>query len=172
LAQLFRASELTSIYVPTPEDEAFRDLFEFESRSVTYQEYRHSIFETIERIARYDQEIESIVSQDRYAHIVKALQSLRGIALITAATIASEIGTIARFAHPSQFMSYCGLVPRERSSGGSRWQGGITKVGNAHLRRIVVESAWSYRHVPAVRDKMKKRLEGLSPTVQSISWKA
>lgn len=69
-------------------------------------------------------------------------------------------------------MSYCGLVPSEDSTGESRRQGKITKAGNAHLRRILVESAWSYRYSPAVRRKMRERINGLAPEVQSIAWEA
>ncbi|MNR35883.1 Transposase IS116/IS110/IS902 family protein [compost metagenome] len=69
-------------------------------------------------------------------------------------------------------MSYSGLVPSEKSSGGSRWQGGITKAGNAHIRRVLIEAAWNYRHSPAIRRGLRERLDGLSPTIQDISWQA
>lgn len=55
---------------------------------------------------------------------------------------------------------------------GSRWQGGITKVGNNHIRRVLVESAWSYRHTPGVRRRIREKLRGLSPEIQAISWEA
>jgi transposase len=69
-------------------------------------------------------------------------------------------------------MSYCGLVPSESSTGDSRWQGKITKAGNAHLRRVLVEAAWSYRYSPAVKRKMRERIAGLPPEVQAIAWEA
>lgn len=69
-------------------------------------------------------------------------------------------------------MSYCGLVPSESSSGNSQWRGRITKAGNAHLRRILVEAAWSYRYSPIVARKMRERTTGLPPEVQLISWTA
>jgi len=145
--------------------------FERDSQRVTFQEYRQSIRETKERIKRYDEEIEK-QAQTGHFPLVNAFQALRGIALVTAATLASEIGDISRFAHPRQLMSYAGVVPSENSSGNGRWQGKITKAGNAHLRRIIIEAAWSYQHVPGVRKALRDRLEGMSAEVQRISWTA
>lgn len=92
--------------------------------------------------------------------VIQALQTLRGVAEVTAATIVAEVSDFSRFRHPAQLMSYTGLVPREYSSGQGRWQGGLTETGNAHLRRVVVEAAWSYRHRPALKTNLKKRQEG------------
>lgn len=78
--------------------------------------------------------------------LIGALATLRGVQLITAATIVSEVGTLRRFASPRQLMGYTGLVPREHSSGSGVHRGAITKTGNAHLRRVLVEAAWAYRH--------------------------
>lgn len=221
LAQLWRAKELTVIYVPTPEDEALRDLvraredavedqnrsrqrlmkfllrhqlllpqgknpwsfaheewldtlrFERECEDIVFQEYRNNIREAAQRILRYEKEMEKQAISGCQSTMIKALQALRGVALITATTIAAELGDIAgRFPHPQLLMSYAGLVPSERSSGGSRWQGGITKAGNAHIRRVVIEAAWSYRHSPAIRRALRERLNGLSPEIQEISWNA
>ncbi|WP_410962501.1 transposase, partial [Salmonella sp. SAL4358] len=77
--------------------------------------------------------------------VIDALQSLRGIAKLTAVSVVAELGEISRFTHPRQLMGYSGLVPSERSSGQSTRRGGITKTGNAHLRRVLVEAAWAYR---------------------------
>lgn len=220
LAQLFRAGELTSIYIPTPQDEALRDLvraredakedmnrhkqrlgkfllrnqlsapngatpwthafevwldtlqFAEENHRFTFQEYRESIRETKERIKRYEKEIERQGEESHQAPLIQAFQALRGVAVLTAATLASEICTISRFPSASAFMSYCGLVPSERSSGESRWQGRLTKAGNAHLRRVLVEAAWSYRYSPAVKRKMRERVTGLPSEIQSIAWDA
>ena len=79
------------------------------------------------------------------APVVQALQALRGMALVTAATLIAELGDITRFANPRQLMAYLGLVPSEHSSGGTRRQGGITKAGNGAARRMLIEAAWSYR---------------------------
>jgi len=104
--------------------------------------------------------------------VIKALQALRGVAEVTAVTLVAEVGEFSRFRSPRQLMAYAGLVPREYSSGSRRWQGGITKAGNSHLRRVVVEAAWSYRYPPAVKGAVRQRLEGQAPSVQAISWKA
>jgi len=84
----------------------------------------------------------------------------------------AEVGEFSRFRSPRQLMAYAGLVPREYSSGSRRRQGGITKTGNAHLRRAVVEAAWSYRYPPAVKRAMRQRVEGQDASVQAVAWKA
>jgi transposase len=104
--------------------------------------------------------------------VIEALQGLRGIAKVSAATIVSEVGSLSRFRKPRQLMGYSGGVPREDSSGDRVRRGAITKTGNAHLRRIVGEAAWSYRHRPTVRGELLKRQAGLSEEVKAISWKA
>ncbi len=104
--------------------------------------------------------------------VIEALQGLRGIAKVSAATIVSEVGLLSRFRKPRQLMGYSGGVPREDSSGERVRRGSITKTGNAHLRRIVGEAAWSYRHRPTVRGELLKRQAGLSEEVKAISWKA
>lgn len=80
--------------------------------------------------------------------VINDLQALRGIADISAVIIAAELGQVSRFESARQLMCYCGAVPSEDSSGQRTRRGGITKTGNAHLRRIVVEAAWSYRRPP------------------------
>ena len=103
---------------------------------------------------------------------VKGLQAFRGIQLVTAATVAAELGDFARFAHPRQLMAYLGLVPSEHSSGASRRQGGITRAGNGHVRRVLVEAAWSYRMRPRLSKAIAARNEGVAPGVRTIAWKA
>lgn len=103
-----------------------------------FQEYVHAVTEAAERIARLEAAIREMVALWRLAPVVEALQSLRGIALIAAATLVAEIGAIERFAHPRNLMAYRGLVPSEHSSGQSRRQGAITKAGNSHARRLLI----------------------------------
>src|SRR5699024_5728316 len=104
--------------------------------------------------------------------VVEALMALRGISLVAAMTLLSELGDITRFDSPAQLMAYLGLVPSEHSSGGSKRQGGITKTGNSHARRILVESAWAYRF-PARKSKViQRRAEQTSHEVQAIAWQA
>jgi transposase len=100
------------------------------------------------------------------------LQTLRGVAEVIATSLVAEVGEFQRFRNPAQLMAYAGLVPREYSSGASRWQGGITKSGNAHLRRVLGEAAWCYRYKPAVKRAIKKRQEGQSPQIQDMAWRA
>ena len=104
--------------------------------------------------------------------VVAGLQALRGVAQLTAVTIVAELGQLSRFSNPRQLMGYTGLVPREHSSGAHIRRGAITKTGNAHLRRIVVEAAWAYRHRPAVGGQLRKRQQGLDPGVVEIAWNA
>jgi hypothetical protein len=88
--------------------------------------------------------------------------SMRSVKLITAATIVSELGDISRFENPRQLMAYAGMVPSEHSSGGNIRRGSITKTGNAHLRRVIVETAWHYRHAPG-----RERRPAQTPTRSS-----
>ena len=91
---------------------------------------------------------------------------------MTAVTVVSEVGELSRFERPKQLMSYSGMVSREESSGDIIRRGAITKTGNAHLRRVVVEAAWAYRYRPMVSPGLKKRQEGLSEEVKALAWKA
>jgi transposase len=91
---------------------------------------------------------------------------------ISAVTIAAELGQVSRFASARQLMGYCGAVPSEDSSGQRTRRGGITKTGNAHLRRIVVEAAWSYRRSPCIWYGLRRRQETISEEVKEIAWKA
>jgi transposase len=94
------------------------------------------------------------------------------VSLITAAITVAELGDIARFRHPKELMAYLGLVPSEHSSGESIKRGGITKTGNSHARRVLVESAWTYKHHARVTLPLIKRQEGLPKSICQISWKA
>ena len=105
--------------------------------------------------------------------VIQGLQALRGVAHISAVTIASELGNISsRFESARKLMGYCGVFPSEDSSGKRKRQGSITKAGNAHLRRIVVESAWCYRHRPSVGARLRGRQEGVPAEITEIAWKA
>ena len=104
--------------------------------------------------------------------MIRGLQALRGIAGISAVTIAAELGNISRFESARQLMGYSGTVPSENSSGKRQQRGSITKTGNAHLRRIAIEAAWSYRLRPAVGPGLRKRQEGVPEEIRQIAWKA
>lgn len=126
------------------------------------------------RVRRLDGELAAVVGQVPPAvrAVIEARQALRGVALLTAVTAAAEIGAFSRFARPRPLMAYSGLVPREHSSGGSVWWGGITKTGNTHLRRVVIEAAWHYRHGPALSASLRRRQAGQPPAVCAIAAQA
>lgn len=146
--------------------------FKYPSQSVAFQEYLQTLNEIEERVKRLEKEIENHATEGVHAPIIQALQCLRGVALITATSFVAEIGSFKRFRSPKQLMAYAGLVPSESSSGPLRKQGAITKTGNSHVRRLLIEASWSYRYQPVVKGKLKKRQEGQPGPVQTISWKA
>jgi transposase len=127
------------------------------------------------RVKRLEMAILELVKEvpEAMQQVIRGLQALRGVAHISAVTIAAELGNVTtRFESPRKLMGYCGVFPSEKSSGKRKRQGGITKCGNAHLRRIVMESAWCYRHWPRVGEKLRKRHGGVSTEILEIAWKA
>jgi transposase len=107
-------------------------------------DYLHAVQEASARVDRLTRDIEELVEEWALAPLVKSLQALRGVQLTTAVVIAAELDDLRRFATAPRLMAYLGLVPSEHSSGESQ-RGRITKTGNAHVRRALIESAWSYR---------------------------
>ena len=219
LVRLFRAGELTSIYVPTEEDEAIRDLVRcrddmrrlerkarqrllafllrhghrysgkrhwttdfykwlatikfFEpAQQITLQEYIDTVNDCSERVKRLTQHIQTHVEQWSRRPFVKAYQALRGVSLIIAATVVAEIGDMNRFENPKQLMAYLGLIPSENSSGSTVRRGSITKTGNSHVRRVLIEAGWSYRMPARKTIILLKRQQWLPKNVCDISWKA
>ena len=136
------------------------------------REYVHAIDEIEERLKRLEAEIHEQATASVHAPVIQALQALRGVGEVVAVTAVAEVGSFLRFARARQLMAYAGIVPSEYSSGARRRRGAITKTGNAHLRRVLVEAAWSYRHPPALKAKIRQRYEGQPPEVQRIAWKA
>lgn len=125
-----------------------------------------------ERVDRLVSAIIDAVPEWSLAKIVIALMAVRGIDLVAAVTIMAELGDLSRFASPRELMAFLGLVPSESSTGDSVKRGGITKAGNRRARRILVESAWSYRYPPRIsRDKLAKVAAAPEP-VRAIAWKA
>ena len=135
-------------------------------------ELRHHIRENDERLSRFDALIQECVETSVWKPVIQALQCLRGFQLITAATVRAELGENTRFVHPRQMMSYAGLVPGEYSSGTRVRRLGITKAGNAHLRRVLIQAAWQYRHQPRVGVRLAQRQKGQPKEVIAISWRA
>jgi transposase len=108
----------------------------------------------------------------RWMPVIKGLMTLRSIDFISALTIVAEIGDLRRFPHPRDLMSYLGLVPSEHSSGNSTRRGGLTKTGNTHVRRILIEAAWNYRLPARIGESLQPRLEGQPQRIIDIAWKA
>lgn len=219
LARLFRAGELTAIYVPDEEDEAVRDLVRARDRAmvdqrkarqrlkglllrlghrysgrgnwspahlrwlskiklshaaqqIAFQEYVEATTVATERLERLSKALEAALPAWKREPVVRALMSLRGVALINGMTLVAEAGDLTRFDSPSQLMNYFGLTPSEYSSGERRQQGGITKAGNGACRKALVEAAHHYRVAPRVGREMQLRQAGQAKEVRAIALKA
>jgi transposase len=214
LARLFRAGELTAIYVPDEEDEvrarerAMVDQRKARQRlkgfllrlgqrysgrgnwspahlrwlstiklshaaqQIAFQEYVEATTVATERLERLSKAMEAALPVWKREPVVRALMSLRGVALINGMTLVAEAGDLTRFDSPSQLMNYFGLTPSEYSSGERRQQGGITKAGNGACRRALVEAAHHYRMAPRVSREMQLRQAGQTKEVRAIAFKA
>ncbi len=148
--------------------------FEHPAQEATFLDYLHEVEHAAERVARLERAIDQAIETAplEMKAVIAGLQALRGIKVVSAATIVAEVGLLSRFARPKQLMGYSGMVSSEDSTGSSVRRGAIIKTGNAHLRRIVGEAAWAYQHRPALSALLKKRQEGLSEEVKEIAWKA
>ena len=150
--------------------------FEEAAQEATLAHYLGEVDHVSERIVKLEQAIDEAVKKApaEIRAVIEALQALRGVAQTTAATVVCELGSLSRFQSPRQLMGYSGLVPREYSSGNRTQRGGITKSGNAHLRRVLVESVWAYRHRPNVQGRVLRRQKALalSDEAKQIAWKA
>lgn len=219
LARLHRAGELTCVRVPTPEQEAVRDLIrvregtkddrrravqrlksfllrrgcryprKHQTWSLPYENWVGAISldqpcaqEALDHLitnvqtkhaelVSLDRRIEQIATTPSMVEPVARLRALKGIDTLTAATITAEVGDFAAFPRAASFMAMTGLVPSEYSSGAREQRGSITKVGNAHVRRVLVEAAWAYSHRPAVGAKLRRRQVDLPPELVAFSWK-
>jgi transposase len=145
--------------------------FERPEDQVVLDNYLLTIEQVEARIAALDQHIERVSQEDRYAMVVGALRSFRGIDTLTAMTLVAELHDFMRFDSARGLMAFLGLVPSEHSSGGKRSRGPITKAGNGHVRRLMIEAAWHYRHRPSVMS-LKKRRAGQPPQVVALADKA
>ena len=117
-------------------------------------------------------QIEAMLPDWTLAPVVAALQTMRGMALVNAATLIAELGDLSRFANPRQLMAYLGLVPSEHSSGASIRRGGITNAGNAAARRLLIEASWTYRFPARVSRELLLRQERQPKLIRDIAWKA
>lgn len=144
----------------------------YPAQQVALQEYIDAVHESIQRVERLIDQIRQLVTEWRLGPMVSALQAARGVSLVVAVTMLAELGDLNRFKAPSQLMAYLGLVPSEHSSGDSTKRGGITKTGNGHARKVLVEAAWSYRMQARVSRLLLKRQQNLPEQVCRIAWKA
>lgn len=219
LARLYRAGELTAIRVPTPDEEAVRDLvraredvrkdlmaarhrlskfllrhgrlytqgttwtqrywawvrpqtFAHPAARATFDHYLLQVHHLEERRRTLEAAITEVATSPAYRPAVDRLTCLRGISQLSAVTLVAELQDLRRFTHPRQLMAFVGLVPSERSSGLKERRGGITKTGNTHARRLLVEAAWSYRHPPALGPRARRLLPGQPAAVIALVKKA
>jgi transposase len=151
---------LSEVVCPTP------------AQQIVFQEYVRAVNEHTARLGRLERELQDQVQSWRLYPVVEALQALRGVQFTVAVTTVAELGDLTRFDNPRQLMKFLGLIPAEYSSGERRRQGPITKAGNTHARRALVEGAWSYRYPAKVSRHIQLRLEQQPKAIQDISWKA
>lgn len=148
--------------------------FEHLAVQATFVDYLHEVKHAVQRVGLLEAAIDEAVAAapPSIRALTTALQALRGIKSVSAATIVAEVGPPSRFTHPKQLMGYSGLVSSEHSTGLSIRRGAITKTGNAHLRRVLVQSAWAYQYRPSLSVELRRRQVGCSVEVREISWKA
>lgn len=219
LAQLYRAGDLTPVYIPAVDDEAIRDLsraredamldqkaarqrlksfllrhgMRYEglanwneahlrwlsqlimptpAQQIAFQEYVNTVTERTHRLERLERMLKEQVSGWHFAPVVQALQAMRGMRFINALTLVAELGDLTRFDHPRQLMCFLGLVPSQHSSGDRTRLGPITKSGNRHARRNLIEAAWAYRYRAKMSREIQLRQEKLPLKIRDIAWKA
>ena len=131
---------------------------EHAEEQLVVDDYLLAIEQVETRLAALDEQIEVLSRKDRYAQVVAALRCFRGIDTLTAMSLVSELHDFMRFDSARGLMAFLGLVPSEHSSGGKTSRGEITKAGNSHVRRLLIEAAWHYRHRPSVVSLRKRRV--------------
>ena len=141
-------------------------------QQIVFQEYIDTVRQQQQKVAALEREMAKAMEGWTLGPVAEGLMALRGCRLITAMTVVAELGDISRFETPRQLMKYLGLVPSEHSSGAKVQRGGITKTGNTHVRRILTESAWTYRFPARKTGPLQRRAEQTSEAVQAIAWKA
>ncbi len=219
LARLFRAGQLTAVRVPTPAEEAVRDLcraredmvidrtrarhrldkfllrhgriwrggsnwtvkheswvraqrFDESAMTYTFNHYLATLSAREAAVAAIEADLWPWTERAPFAELVSRFAAYRGITVLGALVLTSEVCDWRRFPAAGMFMSFTGLVPTEHSSGERQHRGGITHAGNTHLRTQLVESAWSYRARPQVGTVLAKRQHGVHPDTLARSWKA
>ena len=143
-----------------------------EAAALTCQQYVRRVEEAIARLRAVETDVLMMAATPAVQARVAPLRCYRGVDTISALTCVLELGDARRFRTARQVMAYTGLVPSEHSSGGSRRQGHVTKAGNAHLRRVLVEAAWHYRRPPLVSAALRQRQVGQPEAVIQHAWTA
>jgi transposase len=146
--------------------------FEQAVHHIVLEDYIAAVEAAQARRDRLTAQIEAMLADWTLAPVVAALQTMRGMALVNAATLIAELGDLSRFANPRQLMAYLGLVPSEHSSGASVKRGGLTKAGNSAARRLLIEAAWCYRFPARVSRELLLRQEEQPKPIREIAWKA
>jgi len=139
--------------------------FERDVDRIVFQDYLLAVEQHEDRVRALDDRLAEVADSDPYREPVARLRCFRGIDTVTAVALVAELHDVRRFRTAPQLMAYLGLVPSERSSGASSRRGGITRAGNGHVRRLLVEAAWHYRHRPAVGKALRARRRGQPPQV-------
>lgn len=139
--------------------------FERSADRVVFEDYLLAVEQQEARVAALDEQLAAVAQLEPYRAPVAHLRCFRGIDTVTALSLVAELHDVRRFTSAPRLMAYLGLVPSEHSSGGKRRQGSITRAGNTHVRRLLVETAWHYRHKPAVGVRLAKRRRGQPPAV-------
>ena len=151
---------LADVVCPTP------------AQQIVFQESVQTVNERQLRLERFERELLEQAKAWRMYPVVQAIQALRGVRFTVAITVIAELGDLTRFDLPRQLMAYLGVTPSEYSSGSKRRLGSITKTGNTHARRVLVEGAWAYRYPAKVSREIQRRQEDLPQPIQAIAWKA
>ena len=146
--------------------------FERDTDRTVFEDYLLAVEQVAARRTSLDQRIEEVCAMPGYHKQVAALRCFRGIATVTGLAVTSELFDVRRFPTPAHLAAYVGIVPSEHSSGDQRHQGSITRVGNTHLRRLLIETAWHYRHKPSVGVQLRKRRIGQPPEVVALADRA
>lgn len=149
-----------------------RQKFDFPHQQVVFQEYLDAVQERQVRVAGLEEQMRQALEAWSLQPLALALMALRSVGLVTAMTVLAELGDLSRFDSPKQLMSFLGLTLSEHSSGGHRRQGHITKAGNTHVRRVLVEAGWGYRFPARKTAHLQQQTRNASPKVQAIAWAA
>jgi len=146
--------------------------FEMPAQQIVFQEYVDMVKHMKGRVEALEEEMRQAMPGWSLAPVVTGLMALRGVDFLTAMTVVAELGDISRFTSAPEIMAHLGLVPSEHSSGDRKKRGGITKMGNGHARRVLIEASWCYRAPARKTAHLQRRAEKTSESVQAIAWKA